>query len=445
MKHRLILSAALLAAAAPARAGKADVYALVGAKVVTVSGATLESATVVMRDGVIEAVGAGVTPPRDARVIDAKGWTLTPGLIDGFGGVGLPQAARGGQGGGGAAGGGAQAAAAAAPLGPQSLALDRIRVADALRARDSGLTTALVIPREGVLPGRSVLIDLVGDKVEGMALKQPAALHLHLATLNRQYPSSLMGTMALARQSLLDAAYYRDEWEAYEKAPAGKPRPKYEAAKAAWQDVLAGKQMLVVTATRENDIRRALQLQDEFKIKVAVAGAPQAHRLASLIKERKLPLFVTVNFDPPRAAGGGGGGGGFGGGGDEEREKKDIEDAERNPAELQRAGVTFALVSGHAPNFVAGIRKAIERGLPRDAALRAVTLTAAQLLGVADRTGSLEVGKLANVVAWSGEPLTREARVRMVFVDGQLYEPSEDERGEGRGGRPTPGSEEGIR
>jgi len=446
MKYRLLFSAALVAAAAPAHAGKDDVYALVGAKVVTVSGATLDSATVVMRDGVIEAVGAGVTPPRDARVIDAKGWTLTPGLIDGFGGVGLPQAARGGQAGqGGAAGGGGGQAAAAAPLSPQSLALDRIRVADALRARDSGLTTALVIPREGVLPGKSVLIDLVGDKVEGMALKQPAALHLHMATLGRQYPSSLMGTMALARQSLLDAAHYRDEWEAYEKSPAGKPRPKYEAAKAAWQDVLAGKQTLVVTATRENDIRRALQLQDEFKIKVAVAGAPQAHRLAGLIKERKLPLFVTVNFDPPRAAGGGFGGGGFGGGGDEEKEKKDIEDAERNPAELQRAGVTFALVSGHAPNFVAGIRKAIERGLPRDAALKAVTLTAAQLLGVADRTGSLEVGKLANVVAWTGEPLTREAKVKMVFVDGQLYEPSEDERPEGRGGRPTPGGEEGIR
>src|SRR6185436_1946187 len=177
----------LAAAAAPAHAGKADVYALVGAKVVTVSGATLDSATVVMRDGVIEAVGAGVTPPRDARVIDAKGWTLTPGLIDGFGGVGLPQAARGGQAGqGGAAGGGGGQAAAAAPLSPQSLALDRIRVADALRARDSGLTTALVIPREGVLPGKSVLIDLVGDKVEGMALKQQAALHLHMATLGRQ-------------------------------------------------------------------------------------------------------------------------------------------------------------------------------------------------------------------------------------------------------------------
>ncbi len=445
MKSKLFLSAALAAAAAPAHAGKADVYALVGGKVVTVSGATLESATLLLRDGVIEAVGAGVAAPPDARVIDAKGLTLTPGLIDGFGGVGLPQAPRVGGGGGGAGGGAAAGGQAAAPsptLSPQSLALDRIRVADALRARDAGITSALVIAREGVLPGQSVLLNLSGDRVEGMVLKQPAALHLHMATLQRQYPSALMGTMAYARQSLLDAAYYRDQWAAYERSPLGKTRPKYDAAKAAWQEVLAGRETLIVTASRENDIRRALALQDEFKLKLAVAGAPQAHRLAGLIKERKLPLLVTVNFDPPRAAAFGGGGG-FGGGVDDEQQKKEIEEAERNPAELHKAGVPFALVSGHAPSFVAGLRKAIERGLPREAALRAATLSAAEILGVADRTGSLEAGKLANVVAWSGEPLTREAKVKLVFVDGQLYEPSEEERPQGTG-RGTPGQEDEV-
>jgi len=82
-------------------------------------------------------------------------------------------------------------------------------------------------------------------------------------------------------------------------------------------------------------------------------------------------------------------------------------------------------VSAYAPDFLAGIRKAIEKGLPRDAALRAVTLDAALALGVADRTGSLEAGKIANVVAWSGDPLTKDAKVKMVFVDGRLYEPEE--------------------
>ena len=83
----------------------------------------------------------------------------------------------------------------------------------------------------------------------------------------------------------------------------------------------------------------------------------------------------------------------------------------------------FALVSGHAPNALAGVRKAVERGLPREAALRALTLGAAEALGIADRTGSLDAGKAANVVVWTGEPLAKDAKVKMVFVDGRLYEP----------------------
>jgi imidazolonepropionase-like amidohydrolase len=391
-----------------------------------VSGAVLDKATVVMRDGVIEAVGAAVTVPADARVIDVKGLTVTPGLVDGFGGIGLPASRPAG----GGAGGSASPAPAGSPLAPQSLALDRIRASDALKARDAGITTALVIPKEGVLPGQSVLINLAGDKAEAMVLKQPAALHLHLATLARVYPGSLMGTMAYARQSLLDAAHYRDEWKAYEAAPRGKKRPRYDAALAAWQDVIGGKELLVVTAGRENDVRRALDLADEFKVRLAVAGAPQAFRVAELIKSRKLPLLVTVNFDPPRAAA-------LFGTPDDEKERRNIEEAEKNPAELHKAGVVFALVSGHAPDFVAGVRKAIERGLPADVALRAITLAPAEVLGVADRLGSLEAGKIANVVVWSGEPLTKDAKPKMVFVDGQLYEP--EDKPEPRRGEASPG------
>jgi imidazolonepropionase-like amidohydrolase len=250
-----------------------------------------------------------------------------------------------------------------------------------------------------------------------MVVKQPAALHLHLATLRGRYPTSLMGTEAYARQALYDAARYRDARAAYEKAPLGRKRPAYDPALEAWQGVLAGREPLVVTAQRENDVRRALALADEFKIKVAVAGAPQAFRVAPLLKSRNLPLLVTVNFDPARPPS-------FGAE-DVEKEKKEIEEAERNPAELHKAGVRFALVSAYAPDFLAGVRKAIEKGLPREAALRAVTLDAALALGMADRMGSLEAGKIANVVAWSGDPLTKEAKVKMVFVDGRLYEPEE--------------------
>jgi imidazolonepropionase-like amidohydrolase len=441
----LILALPLAVAAGTARAAKVDVYALVGARVVPVSGPVLENGTVVLRDGVIEAVGAKVTVPPDARVIDAKGLTITPGLIDGFGGLGLPAARSTPPPGGGDAPGGAPPAPPANALQPQALAIDRLRPAEALRARDQGLTTALAIGREGVLPGRSVLMTLSGSRPEQMALRQPAAMHLHMATSGRGYPSSLMGTMAHTRQQLLDATRYREEWTLYEQSPAGRKRPRFDAALAAWREVLEGKLPLVVTAPRENDIRRAFALADEFKIKVAIAGAPRAFELVGLLKQRKVPLFVSVNFDPPRAV--------LGGGGDEDREKRDIDEATRNPAALHKAGIPFALVSGHGQGFLNGVRKAIEAGLPREAALRALTLDAARALGVADRIGSLERGKLANVVLWSGDPLDRKAQVKLVFVDGQLHEPqprpdrqrSDDGADEGRGDRPDEPTEDDDR
>jgi imidazolonepropionase-like amidohydrolase len=301
-----------------------------------------------------------------------------------------------------------------------------------------------VIPREGVLPGQSAILNLAGDRPEAMVLRQPAALHLHLTSASRQYPGSLMGTMAYTRQALYDAARARDAWAAWEKSPRGQKRPRYDASLAPWQQVLARRLPLVVTCTLENDVRRALALADEFGLKLVLAGVPQGFRSAELIKARRVPLLVSVNFDPPRA-------GGFFGF-DEEQERRRIRNAERNPAELAGAGVPFALASAWAPDFVAGIRTAVEKGLSSEAALRGATLAAAEALALAETTGSLEVGKLANVVAWSGEPFAKDTKARYVFVDGRLYEPDEDERrdasrrpgGDAAGGEAAaPGSEAG--
>ena len=411
MRARPILAGLVLAVlvSPPGQASRGEIYALVGGRVFPVSGPVLEKGTVVLRDGLVDAVGASVVVPVGARVIDVTGLTVTPGLVDGFGAIGLPVARP--------AAGGPAPAPAANPLAPQALALDRVRLSEALKARDNGITSALVIPREGVLPGQSVLLNLSGEKLEAMVLRQPAALHLHLTSLPRTYPGSLMGTVAYARQALYDAARYREEWKAYEAAARGHKRPAYDAALQAWREVLAGKELLIVTASRENDVLRALALADEFKVRVAVAEAPQAARVAETVKARKLPLLVSVNFDPPRAP--------TFAAPDDDKERQEIADAERNPAELHKAGVSFALVSAFAPDFLAGVRKAIERGLPAEAALRAITLAPAEVLGVADRLGSLEAGKIANVVVWSGEPLAKDTKAKMVFVDGVLYEPDE--------------------
>jgi imidazolonepropionase-like amidohydrolase len=387
----------------------------------------VENATVVLRDGLVVEVGPSAVIPKDARVIDGSGLTITPGLIDAWSGAGMP-AARPAGGGGGAA---AAATPAANPVAPASNIYERVRASEALRARDSGVTTIVPIPREGLVFGTASVMNLVGDKPEAMVVKSDLGLAASLTTLRQRYPGSLMGVMAYFRQALLDGAHHRAEVAAYEKAPAGKKRPAFDPGLDAWANVAAGTTPLLLGTPRLGDIRRALALGDEFKVKLVLAGNTQAFEESALLKERKPNLLVSVNFDPPRV-------GGFFGGSDDDKDRAEIESAERNPAALNKEGVKFALVSAFATDFLAGIRKAIEKGLPREAALRAVTLTPAEILGVADRMGSIEKGKIANVVVWSGEPLTKEAKVKMVFVDGELYEPEEKPAGPPGGGPPRP-------
>lgn len=429
-------AALLLLSAAPSQAGKIPTYAITKVKVITVSGGVLENTTLVLRDGVVMDIGPSVSIPKDARVFDGAGLTITPGLIDAWSGAGMPVARPAG--GGGAGGGGAATAAPAVnPIAPASNIYERVRAAEALRARDSGITTIVPVPREGLVFGSAAVLDLIGDKPETMVVKSNLGLAASLTTLRQRYPGSLMGVMAFFRQALIDGAYHRAEVAAYEKAPGGRKRPAFDPGLDVWADVAAGTTPLLLGTPRTGDLRRALSLADEFKLKVIVAGNTQAFEEVALLKERKPSLLVSVNFDPPRA-------GGFFGGSDDDKDRAEIESAEKNPGALHKEGVRFALVSAFATDFLAGIRKAVEKGLPRDAALRAVTLTPAEILGVADRMGSIEKGKIANVVVWSGEPLTKEAKIKMVFVDGELYEPEEKPSGPPGGGPPRPGDDRGV-
>lgn len=426
--------AAALLLAPDAHAGKTPSYAITKAKVVTVSGAVIENATVVLRDGVVVDVGPSAAIPKDARIIDGTGLTLTPGLIDAFSGAGMPAPRPAGGG-----GGGAGAAPTPNPIAPASNIYERVRAADALKARDSGITTIVPIPREGLVFGAAAVMNLVGDRPEAMVVKPNIALAASLTTLGQRYPGSLMGTMAFFRQALIDGAHHRAETAAYEKAPGGRKRPAFDPGLDVWADVAGGTTPLLLQTSRIGDLRRAFGLADEFKLKLVLAGNTHAFEEAALLKERKPALLVSVNFDPPKV-------GGFFGGSDDDKDRADIESAEKNPGALHKEGIRFALVSGFASDFLAGIRKAIEKGLPRDAALRAVTLTPAEVLGVADRMGSIEKGKIANVVVWSGEPLTKDAKVKMVFVDGELYEPEDKPAGPPGGGPPRPGGmTEGVR
>ena len=429
----LLGGAALLLSAPAVQAAKIPAYAITKAKVVSVSGAVMDNATVVLRDGIVVDVGPAATIPRDARIFDGTGLTITPGLIDAYSGAGMPvpRPAGGGPGSGGAAAS-ATATPAPNPINPASNIYERVRASEALRARDSGVTTIVPIPREGLVFGWAAVMNLIGERPEGMVVRSNIALAASIATLGQRYPGSLMGTMAFFRQALMDGTHHRAEVAAYEKAPSGKKRPAFDPGLDVWANVASGAIPLLLQTPRIGDLRRAFALADEFKLKLVLAGNTQAFEETALLKERKPALLVSVNFDPPRT-------GGFFGGIDDDKDRADIEKAEKNPAALDKEGVKFALVSGFAPDFLAGIRKAIEKGLPRETALRALTLTPAEILGVADLMGSIEKGKIANIVVWSGEPLTKEAKIKMVFIDGELYEPEEKPAGPPGGEPPRPG------
>jgi len=161
-----------------------------------------------------------------------------------------------------------------------------VKASDVAKARDSGITTALVVPKDGVLPGQSAILNLAGERAEAMVLPpagRPAPAHgLALPPV----PGSLMGTMAYVRQALADAARAREAWAAWDRAPRGRKRPRYDASLLPWQEVLAAG-CPRRACNGENDVRRALALADEWKIRVVVANAPQSAPLAERLKARR--------------------------------------------------------------------------------------------------------------------------------------------------------------
>jgi imidazolonepropionase-like amidohydrolase len=448
----LFAGAAFAAMIAPpvARLDAPDVYAIKDAQIITGSGKTIAKGTVVFRNGLITEVGENARIPADARVIDGAGMTVYPGIIDSFTSLGLPapvQTAPTGP------GGGRQAALAAAAAGQQpnpDLALGdpSISAADQVKpggtnvedARSVGITSALTSPRQGLFPGQSAVINLAGDEASRLVLRAPIALTVQFATTPGffgQYPNSLMGTVAFIRQSFYDGMHYRDETERYERVKRGVDRPKYDKKLAALQPALKGDMPVLFLANSEGDIRRALMVADEFKLKPIIAGALYGYRLANMLKARNVPVILSVDF-PRRPADMA----------DDEDEALRVLRARaeipKGAAKLAQAGVKFAFTSGtlRPADFIANVQKAVENGLTKDQALRALTMNAAEILGTADQLGSIEVGKIANLVVTSGDLLAKDTKVRHVFIDGAEVELKKPEApplrpgGMGQGGRP---------
>jgi imidazolonepropionase-like amidohydrolase len=469
--------AAVLAVAPTGRATPAGpAYAIKGARIFTAAGAPIASGTVVIRNGVIEDVGASVTAPADAIAIDASGLNLYPGLIDMANDAPLgggPAAVGGGVGGGGGrAGGGGGAAPStsfeenerikrAAILRPDFLAAANLELGNPAlqQLASAGVTTVLAVPANGIFKGQSALVNVVippddpqisslADYRRGIAVvRSPVMTHINMAGRGggQGYPGALLGTVAFTKQGLHDAQWQRDAEAQYQRTGAKGPRPVVEPALDALKPALAKQIPSAFDAGEAREIDRALAIAAEFGLDPVVVGAAGAAERTAELAAAKARVILSVNFPGGRGGGagaaGGGPGGRGGGGGVSLRQMKAQADAPKVPAALAKASVAFAFTSGGSTpaEFVRNAGRVIrDGGLSADAVLRALTIDAARLAGAADRLGSIEKGKIANIVVTEGD-LFDNGRVRHVFVDGRPIEvtdaPAQPQTGRGRGGR----------
>ena len=411
-------------------------WALVNARIETVTKGTIERGTILVRDGLISAVGPGITVPPDAVVIDLTGRTISPGLIDLISSSGLPSVPAP------AAGTAGSPPARPAGLDPDRVVAESILLSptDARSLRTAGITAILVAPSRGLFRGQSALLPTRDSAGPADVIRSPVAQHLgYQGVGSGEYPGSLLGVIAMQRQMFYDAKRYgviEDRWRAN---PRGVARPDRDPRLEALAPAARGTQPVWIEARNENEIRRAGRLATELGLSLTVVGATEAWRAMDALKGAG--IVVSVDFPRPTEVTGWRFRTGMLHGVDDSAAadaaaKKAIE---KNAAALNAAGIKFALSSGGRPSeLLPGTRKAVAAGLPADVALEALTIRAAQLVGVGEALGSIETGKIANLVVSSGPLLSDSSRVAMVFVDGEKFELEAGGRAGGQAGGTVP-------
>lgn len=387
-------------------AAAAQTIAITGGRVYPVSGPMIENGTVLIRDGRIVAVGADVSVPADARRIDAAGKWVTPGLVHGGSDLGLALMATGG----------ARETMEAARTGDVNAAFNVAEGIDPASitfapALGEGVTTALAAPNDGLVAGQAVVIDLAGETVPDLLVRSPAAMVASLSERSKNAGGgSRAGAVQRLRDLLRDAREYRTrraDYRTNRMQQLSAPEEDLEAL----QPLLAGEIPLYVVANRRSDIENALRIAAEFDLRLAIWGGAEAWKAAPALAERGVPVLVNAYVDRP----------------DFDAPGATLE----NAARLSAAGVPVMLADDgpsyernthfRTLRFAAG--EAVRNGMAWDSALAAVTLTPARTFGIGSRYGSLEVGKVANVVVWSGDPFEFSSRAETILVRGAEITP----------------------
>jgi imidazolonepropionase-like amidohydrolase len=374
----------------------AQTIALTGGTVYPVSGPKIEHATVVIQNGKITAVGANVTIPSDATRIDVTGKWVTPGLIDGGGQMGLVEIS--------AVPGNREGTTQSDTIAASFNVAEGINPASHLIpvTRVEGVTTTLASPGGHLVSGQAVLIDLDGPTIESMLVKSPVGIVADISEEAKgEGGGSRAGISERLRAALRDALEYERRKADFNRA-AMQPLSASAADLEALLPVVHGRLPLIVIANRRSDIETALRIGREFKLRLILAGAQEAWEIAPAIAAAGVPVLVEPLDNIPSYDA--------------------LGVRYENAAALARAGVKVVLLENdthNSRNLRQQAGNAVSYGLPWDQALRAITLSPAEVFGVADRTGSLDVGKAANVVVWSGDPFEFSTAVEHVFIRGK--------------------------
>jgi len=393
----------------------AGFYLIRNARIVTVSGPEIEQGSILIRNGKIESVGTAVAAPSEAQVIDASGLIVYPGMIDAGTSLGLVEI-----------GSGAPGTVDLAELGdmnPNAQAMIAVNPYSAHVgvSRVNGITSVLTLPRGGLISGQAALINLDGTTPRDMAVVASAALIINFPRVSTTTAGNFFSPpqpfnineaittrdkqVEQLRKILRDAESYGRAQDAYARDPH-LPRPDQSVVLASLVPFVRGERPVILRADREPDIRAALRFADEMRLQhPIIMGGDDAWKVATLLKERNVPVILTGVLDLPL------------------REDDFYDMLYETAAKLQRAGVRFCISTGDTGANVrdlpyqAGMAAAF--GLPRDEALKAVTLYPAQIMAVADQMGSIEPGKLANLVITDGDLLEARTHVRYLFINGR--------------------------
>ncbi len=405
MSRKLILYSVILLLLTSFVFGREEgpkIIAIKDVAVIPVVGQDISEGTIIIKNGLIEEIGRDLPIPENAKIYDSRGLRAYPGMIDSACYLGLYEI------------GSLQATIDNREVGdinPQVMAVEALRP-ESMHipvSRSNGITTALIVPTDGLVAGQSGLIRLSGRTPEEMVIKESVAMHIELPGMGRSRRRESVQAQQPASKKIMELKELFHEIRMYQKQKNAAKKdvslvlPEFDERLEFMLPVINGNLPVMISVHSEQDICDAIQFVKEENIKAIFFGVSQGWKVADKIKESGIPvIFGSLYAMPPKWEDG-------------------YDSLYRNPMILQKAGVLFAFSSQSASlakDLPYHAAKAAAFGLDKREALKGVTIYPAQIFGIDDKVGSLEKGKIANIVLADGDILEMRTHIKHVFIEG---------------------------